>query len=180
MHRQTGMVDRISTDVAHTSRWRTFEGIVGIPFLAGIALHFVAPIPVPPAFPSSLLKLAGGALILAGLALVVLARRELARHGQPTDPGHPTDELVTSGVYAVSRNPLYVGGACVLAGVALGFLLVWSMVLLLPALVACHYLLVAPEERYLDTRFGGLYRSYAGDRPSLARPTSRTTDLAQP
>jgi len=39
---------------------------------------------------------------------IVLARRELAHHGQPTDPGLPTSKLVTTGVFSVSRNPLYL------------------------------------------------------------------------
>jgi protein-S-isoprenylcysteine O-methyltransferase Ste14 len=96
------MVNRMSTDAAHTSRWRTFEVIVGIPFLAGIALHLAVPVVLPRVLPASILSPAGGALFVVGMALVVLARRELARHGQPTDPGHPTDELVTGGVYAFS------------------------------------------------------------------------------
>jgi protein-S-isoprenylcysteine O-methyltransferase Ste14 len=37
----------------------------------------------------------------------------------------------------------------------------WSLVLLLPAFVACHYLLVAPEERYLAAKFGIEYAQYA-------------------
>jgi protein-S-isoprenylcysteine O-methyltransferase Ste14 len=105
---------------------------------------------------------AGIALIVAGVALVVLARREFARRGQPTDPGQPTSMLVTTGVFAVSRNPLYLGGVAVLLGIALAFKLPWALVLLAPALVACHAVLIAPEERYLAAMFGEEYRAYAG------------------
>ena len=59
------------------------------------------------------------------------------------------------------RNPLYLGGTCLLAGIALGFSLLWSFVLLLPAIVACHYLLIAPEEKYLAAKFDGEYIQYA-------------------
>ena len=41
------------------------------------------------------------------------------------------------------------------------FNLPWSLVLLLPAFVACHYVLVAPEERYLAAKFGIEYAQYA-------------------
>jgi protein-S-isoprenylcysteine O-methyltransferase Ste14 len=34
------------------------------------------------------------------------------------------------------------------------------LVLLLPALVGCHYILVVPEERYLARTFGAEYRTY--------------------
>jgi protein-S-isoprenylcysteine O-methyltransferase Ste14 len=96
-----------------------------------------------------------------GLTFIVLARRELARQGQPTDPGLATSKLVTTGVFSVSRNPLYLGGICLLAGIALVFNLPWSLVLLIPAIVACHYLLIAPEERYLTAKFDREYAQYA-------------------
>jgi protein-S-isoprenylcysteine O-methyltransferase Ste14 len=35
------------------------------------------------------------------------------------------------------------------------------LVLLLPAFVACHYLLVAPEEVYLAAKFSSEYAQYA-------------------
>jgi protein-S-isoprenylcysteine O-methyltransferase Ste14 len=97
------------------------------------------------------------------LTFIVLARRELARHGQPTDPGLPTNKLVTTGVFSVSRNPLYLGGISLLAGIALMLNILWSLVLLVPAFVACHYLLVVPEERYLAAKFGIEYAQYAAD-----------------
>jgi protein-S-isoprenylcysteine O-methyltransferase Ste14 len=46
-------------------------------------------------------------------------------------------------------------------GIALAANLAWALVLLPPALVACHYLLIAPEERCLATKFGGESRVYA-------------------
>jgi hypothetical protein len=49
-------------------------------------------------------------LVTLGASIVVAARRELAFYNQPTDPGLPTKKIVTSGVFSVSRNPLYLGG----------------------------------------------------------------------
>ncbi len=34
--------------------------------------------------------------------------------------------------------------------------------MLLPAVIACHYILIAPEERYLRQKFGNEYVDYAG------------------
>jgi protein-S-isoprenylcysteine O-methyltransferase Ste14 len=113
----------------------------------------------------------GAALIIAGATLVVLARRELAQRGQPTDPGYPTSKLVTTGAFSISRNPLYLGGVCTLVGIALVANLPWALVLLLPALLACHSMLIAPEERYLAARFGEEYALYAA---SVRRWLGRT------
>jgi protein-S-isoprenylcysteine O-methyltransferase Ste14 len=46
-------------------------------------------------------------------------------------------------------------------GITLAANLPWVLVLLIPALVACHYVLIAPEERYLAAKFGEEYRRYA-------------------
>jgi protein-S-isoprenylcysteine O-methyltransferase Ste14 len=151
----------MSTDVAHNSWWQTFEVVFGIPFVAAIALQLALPLSLPRGFLTPVIILGGAALIIVGVALVVLARREFAQRGQPTDPGHPTSKVVTTGVFSVSRNPLYLGGICVLVGIALATNLPWVLVFLLPALVACHYILITPEERYLATKFGEEYRTYA-------------------
>ena len=152
----------MSNDAAHKSWWQTFEAVFGIPFLAAIGLQLAVPLSLPHGPTDTPAFIAGGAaLIIAGLALVVLARREFAQRRQPTDPGRPTTRLVTTGVFSVSRNPLYLGGVCILAGIALALNLPWVLVLLVPALVACHYILIAPEERYLAAKFGEEYALYA-------------------
>jgi protein-S-isoprenylcysteine O-methyltransferase Ste14 len=151
----------MSIDVAHKSWWQTFEVVFGIPFLAAIALQLAVPLSLTRGLLRPAFILGGAVLIILGVALVVLARREFAQHGQPTDPGHPTSKVVTTGVFSVSRNPLYLGGICILVGIALALDLPWVFVLLLPALVACHYVLIAPEERYLAAKFGEEYRVYA-------------------
>jgi protein-S-isoprenylcysteine O-methyltransferase Ste14 len=151
----------MSMDVAHKSWWQVFEVVFGIPFLVANGLHLVAPLSLPSGTLMPAIVAGGATLIIVGVVLVVLARRGFARHGQPTDPGLPTGKVVTTGVFAVSRNPLYLGGVCFLVGVALALNLTWVLVLLLPAIVACHYILIVPEERYLAARFGQEYRMYA-------------------
>jgi protein-S-isoprenylcysteine O-methyltransferase Ste14 len=147
-------------DVAHKSWWQIFEVVFGIPFLVAIALQWVAPIPLPRGFLTSAFISAGAILIVVGVSLVVLARREFARYGQPTDPGLPTSKIVATGVFSVSRNPLYLGGVCILVGISLALNLPWVLVFLLPALIACHFILIVPEERYLAAKFGEKYHMY--------------------
>lgn len=148
-------------DVAHRRWWQIFEVVFGIPLLAAIALQLALPLTFPQGWLTPAIVPCGVALVLIGALVVALARRELARHGQPTDPGRPTSAIVTTGVFSISRNPLYLGGICVLAGIALALGQPWVLVLLVPALVACHAILVAPEERYLAATFGESYQTYA-------------------
>ncbi len=150
----------MATDSAHKRRWQIFEVIFGVPFLAGVGLQLIAPVSLPRGSWAPVIVLTGAALVVVGLTFIVHARRELARHGQPTDPGLPTNKLVTTGVFSISRNPLYLGGVCLLAGMALVLNLWWSLVILLPAIAACHYLLIGPEERYLVARFDREYTQY--------------------
>lgn len=150
----------MKVDAAHHSGWTIAEVVFGIPFLLGVALHLVAPLVLPTGTVRLFLILVGVVLTMIGLGVIVLARRELARFRQPTDPGQPTSQLVTTGVFAFSRNPLYLAAVLVLFGLALAFNLVWAGVLLLPAVVLCHYVLIRPEERYLAAKFGESYQRY--------------------
>lgn len=151
----------IASDAAHENWWRTFEIVFGIPFLSAIILEIAVPLSLPFGFLSPALIPGGAALIIMGLVLIFLARREFEQHDQPTGPGRPTRRLVTTGIFSFSRNPLYLGGACVVGGIAFIFNLNWVLIFLTPSLMACHSILIVPEERYLAAKFGARYSRYA-------------------
>ncbi|OQA17304.1 MAG: hypothetical protein BWY63_02450 [Chloroflexi bacterium ADurb.Bin360] len=154
----------MSTNSAHQNRWAIGEVVFGSPFLIAIVLQYLAPAPLPLEILGPLQRLrliaAGIALGVAGVALMLSARRELARYRQPTDPGAPTTELVRTGPYALSRNPLYLAAALLFSGVALVLANLWALGALLLALLLCQTLLILPEERYLASRFGADYAAY--------------------
>lgn len=151
----------MATDAAHRRWWQIFEVVFGIPLLVAIALQLVLPLSLPIGPLTPVVVPAGAALSIIGVILVILARRQFAQHGQPTDPGRPTSQIITTGVFSFSRNPLYLGGICVVVGIALALNLPWVLVLVIPAMIGCQYILVAPEERYLAATFGEEYRTYA-------------------
>jgi len=146
---------------AHTRPWQIFEVVVGSPMLLAAALHALLPLPIGGAQHAALRVGAGAALLVGGALLVGATRRQMRALHQPTDPGQPTTRLVTGGVFAWSRNPLYLGGFAALAGLALALGAAWGLIMLLPALAAAHALLIRPEERYLEATFGAEYRAYA-------------------
>jgi protein-S-isoprenylcysteine O-methyltransferase Ste14 len=74
------------------------------------------------------------------------------------DIEHP-DQLITSGAYAFSRNPIYVAFACVL----IGQFLVFSNVILLLYLLAAFWLFhrqVLREEEFLQQHYGQEFTDY--------------------
>lgn len=151
----------MAADSAHKSSWQIAEVIFGVPFVAAIVLQFIIPLARPGGIFRLVFIISGAILFIVGVEFIVLARREFARRGQHTDPGHPTTSIVTSGVFSVSRNPLYFGAVCSLAGIGLAVNLPWVLILLLPGLIACHYVLIVPEEKYLSAKFGDEYFIYA-------------------
>lgn len=150
------------TTSAHTRWWRIGEVVLGLPLLAAIVLQSLAPLPFPAARYRVLTLVVGIAVMMVGLLFIGAARRELARHRQPTDPGYPTSRLVTTGIFSISRNPIYVGAVFFLLGLALVAGLTWMILLLPPTVVACYLILIAPEERYLANTFQAEYVEYAG------------------
>lgn len=150
----------MNVDSAHESKWKIAEVVFGIPLLLSIAAQFVLPLSFPKEIPSQILILAGIIFAGTGISIIVLARRELAHFRQPTDPGHPTSRIVTTGVFAISRNPLYLGCVLILFGIALAFNTLWVLAALLLAFILCHYVLIVPEEKYLAAKFGDEYRAY--------------------
>lgn len=150
----------MNVDSAHKSKWEIAEVVFGIPLLLGIAAQFVIPFSFPQRIPSQLLVVAGIVFAGAGVCIIVLARREFARFHQPTDPGHPTSRIVTTGVFSISRNPLYLGCVLILFGIALAFNTLWMLAALLFSFIICHYVLIVPEEKYLAAKFSDEYKAY--------------------
>ena len=150
----------MSVDSAHKSRWEIGEVVFGIPFLVSIAIHFLVPFSLPQGIFRQALIPVGIVLILIGIRLIALARREFASFSQPTDPGQLTSRIVTTGMFAISRNPLYLGAVIVFLGLALALNMLWALVTLLLSIILCHYVLIVPEERYLAAKFGEEYKEY--------------------
>ena len=150
----------MKADSAHKSNWEIAEVVFGVPFLMSIVLHFILPFSLPQGIFRQALIPVGIVLIVIGIGFIILARREFAHYGQPTDPGHPTSKVVKTGVFAISRNPLYLGSVMIFLGIALALNMLWTLVTLLVSIIVCHYVLIIPEEKYLAEKFDEEYKDY--------------------
>lgn len=104
--------------------------------------------------------LLGGLLVGAGAILIALAAYELRRHKTTIIPHLEADQLVTSGIFSRSRNPIYLADSLILAG----FILYWDAVLSLPLIPILVWILekrfIIPEERRLRRKFLADYARY--------------------
>ena len=68
--------------------------------------------------------------------------------------------LVTSGIYALSRNPMYVGLAALLVSLALLLSNAWLQLGPLCFILFTTRFQIIPEERVLQDKFGSEYMAY--------------------
>src|SRR5262245_38173751 len=110
-------------------------------------------------FQSEVMAWVGVALCFGGLILLLVS---LVSFGQSfrvgIDVDHP-DKLVTTGVFALSRNPIYVGFACFLLGQFLVFPN-WILLLYLVAGIWLFHRQVLREEAFLREHYGQEYVEY--------------------
>jgi protein-S-isoprenylcysteine O-methyltransferase Ste14 len=110
-------------------------------------------------FRSGIVSWVGVLFCVAGLVLFALSLVSFGKSFRVgIDQDHP-DKLVTSGIFAFSRNPIYVAFGLVL----LGEFLVFSNWILLVYVVAAVWLFhrqVLREEEYLRKHYGQQYSEY--------------------
>jgi hypothetical protein len=75
-------------------------------------------------------------------------------------------ELTTTGPYAYTRNPLYLGSIIIAAGFAIAARNVWIVALILAMFTVIYVPVIRAEEAYLRAKFPG-YAAYAMRVPRL-------------
>lgn len=75
------------------------------------------------------------------------------------------EDLVTDGIYAHTRNPMYVGNLLIVAGLAIASNSWATILVALPLGWFMYASIVAAEEEYLERRFGAAFREYCRDVP---------------
>lgn len=102
----------------------------------------------------------GGVLIAFAAVLLTGALGRFRRMRTRPEPWKPTTVIVSSGVYAFTRNPMYVGMTAAYAAAALVADSPSALALLVPTVVIIHHGVILREERYLEARFGDEYLRY--------------------
>jgi protein-S-isoprenylcysteine O-methyltransferase Ste14 len=126
-------------------------------FVIVLALRWFWPLPI---LGHAIALSAGVSLLVLGIGIAIAGRRALQAAATNVDPMRPTTAIVTSGPYRFSRNPLYVAVTLLFLGLTLVFNTLWGLVVLVPLVITMHCGVVLREERYLERKFGDVYRQY--------------------
>ena len=103
-----------------------------------------------------------GGLIAAAAVLIlgVWPILQFKQSGQDVTPWTPTPEIVVSGPYRFTRNPMYL----MMVLFCIGFAVILSDVWILILTPVCGWLIfqiaIRHEEVYLEEKFGDSYREY--------------------
>ena len=112
--------------------------------------------------PSALRLGTSGAVLLVGIVFSVggvLAFRRARTTLNPTKP-EQASSLVRSGVYRVTRNPMYVGLLCILFAWAVFLSSGWALIGPVAFVIYIGRFQIAPEERALAKLFGSEFTDY--------------------
>ncbi|MBS9716841.1 methyltransferase family protein [Pseudohalocynthiibacter aestuariivivens] len=102
----------------------------------------------------------GGICLGGGILLLILSLREFTRHKTTVHPHKESSNLIQTGVYKRSRNPIYLGDVLILTGL----ILYWDAVLSLPLVPIFVWIMekrfIIPEEDRLRKKFRVQFAAY--------------------
>ena len=114
-------------------------------------LPFVAPM---------ILRNIGLLMTFIGFLLGIGAFAEFRKARTTLDPHGSAKQLVTSGIYGLTRNPIYLGFLLMVIGLPLNSGLYWGVVMAPFYILTMNRLVIDREEAYLEGKFKDVFTSY--------------------
>jgi protein-S-isoprenylcysteine O-methyltransferase Ste14 len=127
--------------------------------IAGGLLHELV-LPLPLALGLTVRVGVAAATALLGLALLAGALGLFRRTGQDPKPWKSTPEIVSTGVYRFTRNPMYLGMALLQTAIGVGWANGWVLALVPAVLAIVYATAIRHEEAYLERKFRDAYLAY--------------------
>jgi protein-S-isoprenylcysteine O-methyltransferase Ste14 len=109
--------------------------------------------------------LLGGLLVGGGIVLILLAAAEMRKQRTTIIPHMEAAKLVTSGIFKRTRNPIYLGDALVLAGLALRWGAPVALLLVPLFMYTISLRFIVPEENRLRVKFRADFARYCQKTP---------------
>jgi len=128
-----------------------------IHIFAAFLLNWLLPLPF--AFPKFLIWV-GYLLILVAIGLAFSAAGRVMKAHTTLDPHGSVSDIVTSGPYRFSRNPIYLSFVCLLIGFPFIFRTYWGLISSPVLMVSLYQLVIKHEEAYLERKCEDIYSNY--------------------
>jgi protein-S-isoprenylcysteine O-methyltransferase Ste14 len=122
-----------------------------------LALHFLLPVPKIIPMPWNVL---GIVPLACGIALNLAADKAFREVGTTVKPFEESTALLTSGVFRISRNPMYLGYELILIGVATMLRSLAPYVVIPVFVVLMNRVFIRVEEQMLEEKFGLAWSEY--------------------
>lgn len=129
--------------------------------VAGFLLRAVMPLPWTAGAARDVLQGVGVVMIVVAVLLILLTIAELRKHKTTVNPTGKSAHLVTSGPFAFSRNPIYLGNVLLICGLGLALGNAWMLLVAIVTGTLEQRFAILREERHLEARFGKAWRDYA-------------------
>lgn len=108
----------------------------------------------------SILSTVGLGLAGLGFLLGLLSLYEFMKARTTLNPHGSVTSIISSGIYRLTRNPIYLGMIFMLIGFPLTFGNVWGIPLAPVFIFLMNKLVIEHEEAYLEKKFGDVYTGY--------------------
>ena len=126
-----------------------------------IATYFLSAAPPFNGLPVWRHEIIGAALAIIGISFPAIASSQFRRAGTQILPTSETNNaLVTTGVYALTRNPMYVGVILASVGIALFFGRPLMLLAPLVVFIITNWVLIPFEEAKMRRQFGTAFDDY--------------------
>lgn len=119
-------------------KWLPIGGLPAYPWVAGIIIGLI--------------------VIAAALVINISGFMAFRRETTNVDPRKPALKVVRSGVFRITRNPMYLGMVLLITGLGFALSNLWGLIAAASLWALLHWGVVLREERYMEAKFGDEYR----------------------
>ncbi len=97
---------------------------------------------------------------VVGILVFISAGRMFRADKQNVSVHTKTKNIYQSGIYAYSRNPIYLGALLMVIGCGIYFNKPWILIMQVPLVLFMNKYVIGREEAYLERKFGDEYLDY--------------------
>lgn len=122
-----------------------------------VLLHFLVPVSIFAVYPWNLL---GALPLITGITLNLKADTAFKKEQTTVKPFEKPSTLITTGVFRVSRHPMYLGMILILLGIAILMGSLIPLIVIAIFTILIELVFVRTEEEILEEQFGPSWHTY--------------------